>query len=305
MIREEYKQQVKLLLSVLPEIAKEDCFALHGGTAINLFVRNMPRLSVDVDLTYLPSEDFLSSQKNINAALLRISQDLNKVRAAMRIHHDSDNCKLLINNESVTVKVEVNLTARGSLHPPVKMTLCQKAQEEFDVYVEMKTLPQGLLFGSKICAALDRQHPRDLFDVQYLLNEEGISDEVKEGFLFYLISHSRPIHELLSPNWQDQSSAIESQFSGMTNNDFTYFDYQQVRERLLNALLSKLTEVDKRFLISVKNLEPDWSIYKFDMFPGIRWKLQNIEKLKKANPDKYKRMIEKLESVLSYINPKI
>jgi predicted nucleotidyltransferase component of viral defense system len=298
MIREEYKQQVKLLLSVLPEIAKEDCFALHGGTAINLFVRNMPRLSVDIDLTYLPLEDFLSSQKNINAALKRIIQHLNKVRAAIRIHDDSDNCKLLINDEGVTVKVEVNLIARGSLRPPVKMTLCQKAQEEFDVYVEMKTLPQGLLFGSKICAALDRQHPRDLFDVQYLLNEEGISEEVMEGFLFYLISHSRPIHELLSPNWQDQSSAIESQFSGMTNIDFTYSDYEQVREKLLNALLSKLTESDKRFLLSVKNLEPDWSIYKFDMFPGIRWKLQNIEKLKKANPDKYSRMIEKLQGVL-------
>lgn len=298
MIREEYKRQVKLLLSVLPEIAKEDCFALHGGTAINLFVRNMPRLSIDIDLTYLPLEDFETSQKNINASLKRISQHLKKVRAEIRIHQDSDNCKLHINDKGVTVKVEVNLTARGSLHPPVQIELCERIQADFDVYVEIKTLTPGLLFGSKICAALDRQHPRDLFDVLYLLNEEGISDKVKEGFLFYLISHSRPIHELLSPNWQDQSSAIESQFSGMSNVDFTYSDYEKTRERLLNALMSKLTDVDKRFLLSVKNLEPDWSIYKFDVFPGIRWKLQNIEKLKETNPVKYRRMIEKLHGVL-------
>lgn len=45
-----YKSQVKLLLDVLPLVSKEPCFALHGGTAINLFIRNMPRLSVDIDL---------------------------------------------------------------------------------------------------------------------------------------------------------------------------------------------------------------------------------------------------------------
>jgi hypothetical protein len=42
------------LIRVLPSIAEEACFALKGGTAINLFVRDMPRLSVDIDLTYLP-----------------------------------------------------------------------------------------------------------------------------------------------------------------------------------------------------------------------------------------------------------
>ena len=49
-------KQVELLLRTLPYIAAEKCFALKGGTAINLFVRDMPRLSVDVDLTYLPVE---------------------------------------------------------------------------------------------------------------------------------------------------------------------------------------------------------------------------------------------------------
>lgn len=58
-MEEAYKKQVSLLLDVLPEVAKENCFALHGGTAINLFVRSMPRLSVDIDLTYVP--DFLVS----------------------------------------------------------------------------------------------------------------------------------------------------------------------------------------------------------------------------------------------------
>lgn len=52
-MNEAYKKQAELMLSVLPEVAKEQCFAMHGGTAINLFVRDMPRLSVDIDLTYV------------------------------------------------------------------------------------------------------------------------------------------------------------------------------------------------------------------------------------------------------------
>ena len=52
-----YSDQVALLMSVIPAVAEESCFALKGGTAINLFIRDLPRLSVDIDLTYLPVAD--------------------------------------------------------------------------------------------------------------------------------------------------------------------------------------------------------------------------------------------------------
>jgi hypothetical protein len=52
-----FTEQVRLLVALLPSVAKQTCFALKGGTAINLFLRDMPRLSVDIDLTYLPVED--------------------------------------------------------------------------------------------------------------------------------------------------------------------------------------------------------------------------------------------------------
>jgi predicted nucleotidyltransferase component of viral defense system len=83
-----YRKQVRLLLSLLPEIAKEECFALHGGTAINLFVRNMPRLSVDIDLTYLPLGDYESSQIQMNEALERIVQRIQRVLPLSRVQHD-------------------------------------------------------------------------------------------------------------------------------------------------------------------------------------------------------------------------
>lgn len=298
MIKDEYKKQVQLLLSILPEIAKEECFALHGGTAINLFIRNMPRLSVDIDLTYLHLEEYETSRLNINTALKRIMDNIKKVLPEVKITYEEKNSKLYINAKGVLVKVEVNLTGRGSLNEPVSMDLCKRAQEEFNVFVSMKVLPQGQIFGSKICAALDRQHPRDLFDVSYLLQNEGITKEVKEGFLFYLLGHGRPINEVLAPNWKDQKQAMETQFTGMSGENFTYEDYEKAREVLLKTLYEALTDSDKTFLLSLKNLTPDWTIYNFERFPGIAWKLENLQKLKENNPEKHKKLFEKLKEKL-------
>jgi predicted nucleotidyltransferase component of viral defense system len=298
MIKDEYKKQVQLLLAIMPEIAKEECFALHGGTAINLFILNMPRLSVDIDLTYLLLEDYETSRININAALKRIMENIKKVLPQVKITYEEKNSKLYINEKAVLVKVEVNLTGRGSLHPPVMMDVCERAQKEFDVFVSMRVLPQGQIFGSKICAALDRQHPRDLFDVKCLLRNEGITKEIKVGFLFYLLGHERPINEVLAPNWKDQKQAMETQFSGMSVENFAYEDYEQTRKALLTVIHESLTDADKDFLLNLKDLKPDWTIYDFERFPGIAWKMENLRILKKNNPQKHTKLFEALKQTL-------
>ena len=91
-----YKKQVELLLAVLPEVAKEPCFALHGGTAINLFVRDLPRLSVDIDLTYVPIEDRETSLRKIGEALERIKKGIERVIPGVRVLHRQDVGKLQI-----------------------------------------------------------------------------------------------------------------------------------------------------------------------------------------------------------------
>jgi len=298
MIKEEYKKQVQLLLDVMPEIAREECFALHGGTAINMFIRNMPRLSVDIDLTYLTLEDFETSRANINAALQRITENVKKILPEVKVNHEEKNSKLYISRKGILLKVEVNLTGRGSLSAPIMMNLCEKAKEQFDTFVSMRILPLGQIFGSKICAALDRQHPRDLFDVSCLLKNEGITPAVKEGFLLYLSGHSRPFNELLAPNWKDQRQAMETQFAGMSAEVFTYEDYEQTREALLKGLHESLTQADRNFLLSLKNLKPDWKIYDFERFPNIGWKLENLKILKENNPEKHKRLLDALKQRL-------
>ncbi len=296
---EAYKRQVALLLNTLPEVAKETCFAMHGGTAINLFVRDMPRLSVDIDLTYLPIEDRKTTLTNIAAALERIKANIEKTVPNVHVSHRQDIGKLLISAQGVVIKLEVNLVARGAYGEPVKMPLCGKAQKEFDAFCAIQIVPLGQLYGGKICAALDRQHPRDLFDVKYLMANEGLSKQVKTGFLYSLLCSDRPINEVITPNFQDQRSAMNNQFAGMTGEEFTYEEFEEVRANLVKEVQKSLTDNDKKFLLSVKDVLPDWSIYDFEHFPAIAWKLQNLQKLKTANPAKHREQYEVLEKKLN------
>lgn len=299
MARQNYRKQVGLLLEVLPEVANEKCFAMHGGTAINLFVRDMPRVSVDIDLTYLPIEDRATSLKNIADALERIKVSIEKRIPDVRVQHRQDVGKLLISARSVDIKLEVNLVGRGTYLPPETMPLCKRAQDEFDAFCVMPIVPLGQLYGGKICAALDRQHPRDLFDVKYMLAGEGFSDDIKTGFLLCLLASDRPIHEVIRPNLQDQRQAMTNQFEGMSEDPFSYDDYESIRLQLIETMHARLTEADKKFLLSVKNLEPDWSLYNFERFPAVQWKLQNLRKLKDSNPNKHREQYEALRDRLN------
>ena len=169
MASQTYREQVALLLTVLPGVAKEDCFAMHGGTAINLFLRDMPRISVDIDLTYLPLENRAISIENINSSLQRVKSRIEKLNLEIVVEHKKDSGKLLIIRKSVLIKLEVNLVMRGVIASTQLLPLCKRAQHEFEMYSEMTIVPFGQLFGGKYCAALDRQHPRDMFDVKYQL----------------------------------------------------------------------------------------------------------------------------------------
>ena len=121
---------------------------------------------------------------------------------------------------------------------------------------------------------------------------------MREGFLLYLLCTDRPINEVIAPNFQDQRSALENQFAGMTDEIFSYEEFEAIREKLVETIHESLTEKDKEFLLSVKNLTPDWSIYDFQRFPSINWKLQNLQKLKENKPDKYRAQYEALKEKL-------
>lgn len=293
-----YEKQVELLLQILPEVAKVEIFALHGGTCINLFVRDMLRLSVDIDLTYIPIEDRSTSLSKILEGLNIIADKIRKIIPDAIIDVKEQEFKLIVSVKNVVVKVEVSVMNRGLLGSAENRTLCAKAQETFEAFCEISSVSIGQLYGGKICAALDRQHPRDLFDVKYLLQNEGFSKEIKEGFLLMLLCSERPINEMLNPHLLDQKMAFENQFEGMASEDFSYEDYEKTRIKLIEVINQELTQEDKKFLLSFKNLTPDWSIYPFSEFPGVKWKQLNLNKLKNNNPKKHKQLFDKLKEVL-------
>ncbi|WP_114450919.1 MULTISPECIES: hypothetical protein [Pseudidiomarina] len=149
-----------------------------------------------------------------------------------------------------------------------------------------------------MCAALDRQHPRDLFDTKLLLENIGFTDEIKRSFIFALISSNRPTHEMLVPNILDQRAAFENQFEGMSNVVFTYADFEATRVKLIETVTRSLNEADKQFLLSFNGLEPDWSIHDYRQFPSVKWKLMNLAKFKKECPEVYQLQMEKLSALL-------
>jgi predicted nucleotidyltransferase component of viral defense system len=301
-MKEAYKKQVSLLLDILPEVAKEDVFALHGGTAINLFCLNMPRLSVDIDLTYVPASDSRDMDlQNIRLALERIEKRLRKQTSAINFT-DPDRAegelKLICTTSDAVVKIEVNQINRGVIAGIDTAVLCDKAQETFNKFCEVRTVSQKQLWGGKINAALDRQHPRDLFDVRNLINDIGYSTKIKEGFIFFLLCGKRPIHELLSPHLVDQSAVFESQFNGMTDSSFGNNEYQIIREQLIKTINESLTLEDKEFLLTFSKGEPNWKKVDYSKFPAIRWKLLNINKLREINPQKHREQIDLLKQIL-------
>lgn len=298
-MNEAYKKQLGLLLEVLPEVAKEECFAMHGGTAINLFVRDMPRLSVDIDLTYVEIAERNETLEGINAALLRIKERIEALRPSIRVQHKDKVCKLQLDEHGVLIKIEVNMIGRGLLDEPYKAPLCEAAQAQFDAFCAMPLVPLAQLYGGKVCAALDRQHPRDLFDVKLLLENEGFTDEIKQGFILGLVSSNRPTYEMLDPHLLDQRTAFENQFEGMTTIGFSYHDYEATRLQLIETAKASLSDDDKAFLLSLNRLEPDWSIYDYQKFPSVKWKLLNLEKFKSNNPEAYEQQLNELESVLA------
>lgn len=294
-----YKEQVNLLLKILPEVAKQKCFALHGGTAINLFIRDMPRLSVDIDLTYIPIEDRETSLANILLALKTIQTSIQKLFPDIRINLKERLLKLQISNNKALIKIEVNQINRGLLNDTVELQLSNKTQQEFDAFCTISVVPLEQLYGGKICAAIDRQHPRDLFDTKYLLENEGFTDNIKKGFLLLLLSSNRPINEMLNPNLIDQRQTLIHQFNGMSLEEFTYQDFEKTRQTLIKIINQRLTSYDKQFLLAFSKLNPDWSVYDFEKFPAVRWKLQNLTKLKENNKEKFNKLNSSLSEILS------
>ncbi|MCD4655786.1 nucleotidyl transferase AbiEii/AbiGii toxin family protein [bacterium] len=298
-----YYRQSHLLLRILPFLTEYPNFALKGGTAINFFMRNMPRLSVDIDLVYLPVESREQTLSHISSHLVSLAERASKSiqglsSQTITLRQTETIFKLLLRQGDVQIKIEPNLVMRGAVRPCENRALVPMAKKIFQLTVDVKTLSLAEVYAGKICAALDRQHPRDLFDVKLLLENEGITEDITKAFTVYLASHDRPMHELLDPNRKDIKMQYENEFYGLGREKVELDDLLMAREQLISTINEELPENDRSFLISLKSGEPDWSLIEFDgieNLPAVRWKLINIRKM---SPGKRENQLNRLRHAL-------
>ena len=292
----QYTSKTKLLVRALPYIYAHDCFALKGGTALNLFVRDLPRLSVDIDLTYLPSANYEQAIEDIEKNLSELTEEI-KAGIAGCLVKKSSKTRLMVSLDEIAVKIELSPVLRETVNGIDIRNASPNAEEAFGD-VQARVLSFEDLYAGKICAALDRQHPRDLYDIKQLFNHEGLTKDLVEIFMVYLISGNRPIAELLDPRLKDIRSTYEDEFVSMTLDEVSVDALVEAREQLIREIRASITQRHKDFLLSFKAREPDWSLLHVDNaanLPAVKWKQRNLGKMVEK---KHTLAYNKLKAVL-------
>ena len=288
-------------MRLLPVVSTEAAFALKGGAAINLFYRDMPRLSVDIDLAYLPIEDRATSLKAIDGAFDRITSQINKLpgASARRIAGDT---RILANADGVTVKIETSPVMRGAISEPRLMRTNATVEDAFG-FVATSVLAFEDIYAGKLHAALDRQHPRDLFDVKLLYENEGLTDELFRVFLVYAACSNRPMHELLAPNEKNIADDFAREFAGMTVEPVELDDLISARAQLIGDIQGRLKGPTANFLIGLQSGEPNFDAIGLPQaadLPAIKWKILNLKTLIEDNPEKHRAQNDALMATLNH-----
>jgi predicted nucleotidyltransferase component of viral defense system len=165
----------------------------------------------------------------------------------------------VVYSQNSQVKIEVSPVMRGTVHPCRDLEMSDAAKEQFG-FVSMQVVSFADLYAGKICAALDRQNPRDLFDIDLLLKNEGIDENTWKTFLVYLISDNRPIADLLAPKQPAFEPAAVSEFQQMASHQVSAKMLEKARQDLVLGIHSQMTDEQKQFLISFKKGHPQWNL---------------------------------------------
>lgn len=301
-----YVDTVRLMLETAPEVFSSGRFAMKGGTAINLFVQDLPRLSVDIDVVFVPHrtprETALAEIADELAALkTRITRRGIKVEIASG--KTGDETKLLVRRGRIEVKIEMNHVFRGTLLPVGTRPLTKTASDLFTTALAVPTLAVAELYGSKLVAAMDRQHPRDLFDVHGLFNRFGLTPEIVECFVGYTAGHNRPVHEVLGSRDIDLERPFENEFVGMEREPVSLAVLEESRVSLRRELAAALTADHKRFLVGLVAGEPPWEAMQcrhLAELPAIQWKLRNLLHLKRTNAAKFQAQADELKRLFEW-----
>lgn len=303
-----YEKTAATMLQIGADVFATSPFALKGGTAINFFVQNMPRFSVDLDLVFVPrdinrAEALATINKELRAISRRLTQRGFSVEAPPT--DQAEHTKLYVRHEDIEVKIEVNHVFRGTLLPVQQRSLAPAAAAAFGSRLEVPMLAIEELYGGKLVAAMDRQHPRDIFDVKVLFDTIGLSTAMVDCFVAYLAGHHRPVHEVISPRDKDLKPVFIAEFLDMPREPVSLEALENTRARLKLTLQSSLMDNHKAFLLGLLSGNPPWDALPFpglSSMPALRWKMLNLAKLRHADPARHCAQVELLEKALDASN---
>lgn len=279
-----YTDRVQLLVDILPVLSLEPGFALKGGTAINLFEHDLPRLSVDIDLTWRPTHGFAEDAAAIDNALNMLADALRTQSKTMRVQPSASQgsqgiTRLIVSRGRALVQIETTPVMRGTVHPVREMDVRPVVEEAFG-FASAQVLSFADLYAGKLAAALSRQHPRDLFDVGLLLDDKRADRMLWYTFLVYLTCSPKPAWEILVPQMPKNFEDIfQAHFKGMTSEPVTAHELLKYRERLLVRLAEWIDEPSREFLLSVEDEQPEFGLIGLPQareLPGVKRKLQNL-----------------------------
>jgi hypothetical protein len=189
--------------------------------------------------------------------------------------------KFTVQRSGAQIKVKVTPVLCGTVFASEMRAVSPSVEDAYG-FAQIQVVSFADLFAGKIVAALDRQHPRDLFDIRDLLANEGINDDLRRAFIVYLISHDRPIAEVLAPGRKDLTVEFARGFVGMTAELVTLDELLAVRETLIALITDAMPKPHREFLLGFKRGEPDWDLLGVpgaSNLPAVRWKQVNLDKL--------------------------
>ena len=151
-LSEIYRAQVQLLIRRLPAVTQVPYFALKGGAAINLFYQNMPRVSVDIDLVYLPINERKTALSEIHSGMTTIAENIQNMISPVQFRFHNN--QLFVGSGQAQIKVEINNIVRGSLLAPVESNICDAVQQKYEMFVQVRRLATQNCMGANFAPLL-------------------------------------------------------------------------------------------------------------------------------------------------------
>ena len=298
------RSQMQLLVDLMPYVSED--FAPKGGTAINMFCRDLPRYSVDMDLVYLPRTDRLTAVRSMRGLLeqmRRAAQNGLRGVTTSQVRGGKDATAGLlwveVRRGEVSVKIETPVSARQTLHAPSILNAVPAAESEFGP-ARMKVVSFDEMYAGKVGASLGRRQLRDMFDIFHLLENEGLTEDLFRSFLAYAVADGRPPHMILSRAWHARKLPEQKRWQELMRTTLPMDRLLAANAELRQQCENRITPQVRQFLIDVHDGAADPGVIgipEASTWPAFLWRMRQRALFKAKKPHEHARQRREIEAI--------